>query len=226
MICVIPARGGSKRIPRKNIVDFLGAPLISYSVRAALDSGAFERVIVSSDDDEILGVAADFGARTLKRPDEISGDFATTADVINHASSVSNLNDEDGVCCLYATAPLITGEILRDAASKFDPARHAFYFSACEFEYPIWRGFGADGAMFFPEFYASRSQDLKRAFHDAGAFYFGSVKSWRESPIFSEKSAFYELPRRLVCDIDTPEDLEFAKVLYEINYGKNAVSRR
>ena len=95
MICVIPARGGSKRIPRKNIVDFLGAPLISYSVRAALDSGAFERVIVSSDDDEILGVAADFGARTLKRPDEISGDFATTADVINHASSVSNLNEKN-----------------------------------------------------------------------------------------------------------------------------------
>ena len=136
------------------------------------------------------------------------------------------MKDEDAICCLYATAPLISSEILREAASEFARRDCAFYFSACEFDYPIWRGFGADGAMFFPEFYASRSQDLKKAFHDAGAFYFGSVKSWRESPIFSDKSAFYELPRRLACDIDEPADLEFAKILYEINYGKNAISRR
>jgi len=221
-LCVIPARGGSKRIPRKNVKDFLGKPLIAYSIEAALNSGIFERVIVSTDDADIADVAVKFGAQVpFMRDAALSDDYATSSDAV--ADAATRLGGYAHVCCLYATAPLITGEILREAYGKFEDAKCEFLFSATEFSFPIQRAIrlGEDGAvgMFYPQFALTRSQDLERAYHDAGAFYFGRREAWLEKkPIFAPHSRAFLLPRNLVCDIDTPEDFEFAQKLYRINY--------
>lgn len=221
-LCVIPARGGSKRIPRKNVKDFLGKPLIAYSIEAALNSGVFESVIVSTDDADIADVAVKFGAQVpFMRGAALSDDYATSSDAV--ADAATRLGGYAHVCCLYATAPLITGEILREAYGKFEEAECEFLFSATEFSFPIQRAIrlGEDGAasMFYPQFALTRSQDLERAYHDAGAFYFGRREAWLEKkPIFAPHSRAFLLPRNLVCDIDTPEDFEFAQKLYEINY--------
>ena len=221
-LCVIPARGGSKRIPRKNVKYFLGKPLIAYSIEAALNSGVFERVIVSTDDAEIADVAVKFGAQVpFMRDTALSDDYATSSDAV--ADAATRLGEYTHVCCLYATAPLITGEILREAYGKFKEAECEFLFSACEFSFPIQRAIrlGEDGAvyMFYPQFALTRSQDLERAYHDAGAFYFGRCEAWLEKKqIFAPHSRAFLLPRNLVCDIDTPEDFEFAQKLYRINY--------
>ena len=221
-LCVIPARGGSKRIPRKNVKDFLGKPLIAYSIEAALNSGVFERVIVSTDDAEIADVAVKFGAQVpFMRDAALSDDYATSSDAV--ADAAARLGGYAHVCCLYATAPLITGEILREAYGKFEEAGCEFLFSATEFSFPIQRAIrlSEDGTvnMFYPQFALTRSQDLERAYHDAGAFYFGRREAWLDKkPIFAPHSRAFLLPRNLVCDIDTPEDFEFAQKLYEINY--------
>ncbi len=221
-LCVIPARGGSKRIPRKNVKNFLGKPLIAYSIEAALNSGVFERVIVSTDDVLIADVAVKFGAQVpFMRDAALSDDYATSSDAVLDAAA--RLGGYSRVCCLYATAPLITGEILREAYGKFEEAECEFLFSATEFSFPIQRAIRLEqnGAvnMFYPQFALTRSQDLERAYHDAGAFYFGRREAWLEKkPIFAPYSRAFLLPRNLVCDIDTPEDFEFAQKLYEINY--------
>ena len=221
-LCVIPARGGSKRIPRKNVKDFLGKPLIAYSIEAALNSGVFERVVVSTDDTEIADVAVKFGAQVpFMRDAALSDDYATSSDAV--ADAAARLSGYCHVCCLYATAPLITGEILREAYGKFEEAGCEFLFSATEFSFPIQRAIRLEQngtvSMFYPQFALTRSQDLERAYHDAGAFYFGRREAWLEKkPIFAPHSRAFLLPRNLVCDIDTLEDFEFAQKLYEINY--------
>lgn len=225
MICIIPARGGSKRIPGKNIKDFLGKPLIAYSIEAALNSKVFSEVIVSTDDEMIANVAREFGASVpFFRDTNLSDDYATSTDVIKDAIRRVNSSFSD-VCCLYATAPLITAEILKEAASEFKKDECKFLFSATAFDFPIQRAIKLDEnarvSMFYPQFERIRSQDLEPAFHDAGAFYFGKKEAWLEcSAIFAPHSKAYLLPRNLVCDIDTLEDFEFAKKLYLINNGK------
>ena len=225
MICIIPARGGSKRIPGKNIKDFLGKPLIAYSIEAALNSKVFSEVIVSTDDEMIANVAREFGASVpFFREASLSDDYATSTDVIKDAISRVNSSFSD-VCCLYATAPLVTAEILKEAASEFKKDECKFLFSATAFDFPIQRAIKLDEnarvSMFYPRFERTRSQDLEPAFHDAGAFYFGKKEAWLEcSAIFARHSKAYLLPRNLVCDIDTLEDFEFAKKLYLINNGK------
>ncbi|WP_103606131.1 pseudaminic acid cytidylyltransferase [Campylobacter concisus] len=225
MICIIPARGGSKRIPGKNIKDFLGKPLIAYSIEAALNSKVFSEVIVSTDDEMIANVAREFGASVpFFRDASLSDDYATSTDVIKDAIGRVNSGFGD-VCCLYATAPLITAEILKDAAGEFKKQECKFLFSATAFDFPIQRAIKLDEnasvSMFYPQFEKTRSQDLEPAFHDAGAFYFGKKEAWLEcSALFALHSKAYLLPRNLVCDIDTLEDFEFAKKLYLINNGK------
>lgn len=219
-ICLIPARGGSKRIPKKNIVEFCGLPLIAHSITNAIKSKVFDEVIVSSDSDEILNVGLKFGAKAIKRSSNLSDDFATTTDVM--ADFATNVNAGDTLCCLYATAPLINEQILKDTYAKFTSQNPAFLFGACEFSYPIQRAFDANCDMFYPQFFNSRSQDLTKAYHDAGVFYFALAKTWMaKEQIFTNKSSFYELKRELVCDIDTLDDLEFARLLYGINHAKN-----
>lgn len=225
MICIIPARCGSKRIPGKNIKDFLGKPLIAYSIEAALNSKVFNEVIVSTDDEIIANVAREFGANVpFFRDASLSDDYATSTDVIKDAIGRVNSSFND-VCCLYATAPLITAEILKEAAGEFKKQECKFLFSATAFDFPIQRAIKIDEnarvSMFYPQFEKTRSQDLEPAFHDAGAFYFGKKEAWLEcSAIFAPHSKAYLLPRNLVCDIDTLEDFEFAKKLYLINNGK------
>ena len=225
MICIIPARGGSKRIPGKNIKDFLGKPLIAYSIEAALNSKVFNEVIVSTDDEIIANVAREFRANVpFFRDASLSDDYATSTDVIKDAIGRVNSSFND-VCCLYATAPLITAEILKEAAGEFKKQECKFLFSATAFDFSIQRAIKLDEnarvSMFYPQFEKTRSQDLEPAFHDAGAFYFGKKEAWLEcSAIFAPHSKAYLLPRNLVCDIDTLEDFEFAKKLYLINNGK------
>ena len=225
MICIIPARCGSKRIPGKNIKDFLGKPLIAYSIEAALNSKVFNEVIVSTDDEIIANVAREFGANVpFFRDASLSDDYATSTDVIKDAIGRVNSSFND-VCCLYATAPLITAEILKEAAGEFKKQECKFLFSATAFDFSIQRAIKLDEnarvSMFYPQFEKTRSQDLEPAFHDAGAFYFGKKEAWLEcSAIFAPHSKAYLLPRNLVCDIDTLEDFEFAKKLYLINNGK------
>ena len=225
MICIIPARGGSKRIVGKNIKDFLGKPLIAYSIESALNSKVFNEVIVSTDDEMIANVAREFGASVpFFREASLSDDYATSTDVIKDAIRRANSSFSD-VCCLYATAPLVTAEILKEAASEFKKQECKFLFSATAFDFPIQRAIKLDEnarvSMFYPQFEKTRSQDLEPAFHDAGAFYFGKKEAWLEcNAIFAPHSKVYLLPRNLVCDIDTLEDFEFAKKLYLINNGK------
>jgi len=225
MICIIPARGGSKRIPGKNIKDFLGKPLIAYSIEAALNSKVFSEVIVSTDDEMIANVAREFGANVpFFRDASLSDDYTTSTDVIKDAIRRVKSSFSD-VCCLYATAPLITAEILKEAAGEFKKQECKFLFSATAFDFPIQRAIKLDEnasvSMFYPQFEKTRSQDLEPAFHDAGAFYFGKKEAWLEcSALFAPHSKAYLLPRNLVCDIDTLEDFEFAKKLYLINNGK------
>lgn len=224
-LCVIPARGGSKRIPHKNIIDFCGKPLIAYSIENALGSGIFDEVIVSSDDEAIIKVALKCGASVpFVRPKELSDDFSSSDVVITHAiKEFQNLGrDFEKVCCLYATAPLINAEILRRAYEEFCKGESEFLFSATEFSYPIQRAFWLDEQkqvnMFDESNYHKRSQDLPKAYHDAGAFYFGKKEAWlTQKMLFKPYAKAFVLPANLVCDIDTPQDLEFAKFLYSFN---------
>ncbi|MBK1992417.1 pseudaminic acid cytidylyltransferase [Campylobacter sp. 2018MI35] len=226
-LCIIPARGGSKRIPRKNIVDFLGKPLIAYSIENALNSKLFDEVIVSSDDDEIIEVALQYGAKVpFKRDKSLSDDFTSSTAVVQNTIKVLALKNQnyDNVCCLYATAPLIDEKILKDAYENFTQNESKFLFGATEFAYPIQRAFYLDDKqnvfMFDEEYYNKRSQDLIKAYHDTGTFYFGKSKAWLETNfMFKSYSSVYVLPRTLVCDIDTPQDLEFAKLLFKRNQG-------
>lgn len=222
-LCVIPARGGSKRIPHKNIKDFCGKPLIAYSIEAAVNSGVFDEVIVSTDDENIAKIARGFGAKTpFMREANLSDDFATTSDVIKDAALKMSENFQT-ICCLYATAPLLTSEILREASERFQAVGCEFLFATTQFDFPIQRAVKLDekGAvsMFYPQFERTRSQDLERAYHDAGQFYFGKRAAWLAGKaIFAPHSRAFLLPRNLVCDIDTMEDFEFAQKLYKINH--------
>ncbi|MDI4652864.1 MULTISPECIES: pseudaminic acid cytidylyltransferase [Pseudoalteromonas] len=220
-IAIIPARGGSKRIPRKNIKEFYGKPMIAYSIEAAKASGCFERIIVSTDDQEIADVARQYGAEVpFLRPDNISDDHATTMDVLQHAISwCKNANWQfDNICCIYATAPFIQVEDLQKGRNYLTNKDVMYAFSATSFPFPIQRAFylnqQSQVEMFQPEHLNTRSQDLPEAFHDAGQFYWCKVEAIeKEMPFFSTHSRPVILPRKRVQDIDTPEDWELAELL-------------
>jgi pseudaminic acid cytidylyltransferase len=223
-ICVIPARGGSKRIPRKNIKIFCGKPIIAYSIDAAIKSGCFDKVIVSTDDDEISEVAKDYGAEVpFIRPAEISNDFAGTNPVISHAFNCmeSQGNVINHICCLYATAPFIESSSISNAYKKFKEANADFCYSVTSFPFPIQRAIkirkNGNVELFQPEHYHSRSQDLDEAYHDAGQFYWGTKQAFNsENSILSEVVIPYILPRHLVQDIDSYEDWTRAEIMYEV----------
>ena len=221
-LCVIPARGGSKRIPRKNIKEFNGKPIIAYSIEAALKSNCFDQVIVSTDDDEIAEVAKKYGAQVpFLRPDELSNDYAGTIPVIKHAIEwmEDNKSSVENVCCLYATAPFIRPQIISQAYQQLNNSKADYCFSVTSFVFPIQRAIKIveknKVSMFYPEHFDTRSQDLEKAYHDAGQFYWGKAQAFKdESPIFTEVATPYILPRYLVQDIDTPEDWIRAEAMY------------
>jgi len=222
-VAVIPARGGSKRIPRKNIKNFCGKPIIAYSIEAALQTGLFERVIVSTDDEEIAAVARDFGAKTpFLRPKEIADDYTGTNAVVKHAIQwfEKNVSKVEYACCIYATAPFIQVDYLKKAYQSLSHSNKLFAFSVTSFAFPIQRSIricndGGAEAM-FPDAVSQRSQDLEEAYHDAGQFYWGRAQAFlNDQAIFENHSLPIILPRHLVQDIDTPEDWLRAELMYK-----------
>ena len=226
-LAIIPARGGSKRIPRKNIRHFLGKPIMAYSIEAALEAQVFDAVVVSTDDSEIAAVARHYGAQVpFVRPADISDDHSITADVIAHAIAWFEASGQavDYACCIYATAPFVTAENLRAAGEKIQSMPLDFVFSATQYGFPIQRAIRLTAdqrvVMFQPEHRLTRSQDLPPAHHDAGQFYWGRADAWRtKAPIFGEKSSVIVLPPEEVRDIDTEEDWRMAELLYHLHKG-------
>jgi N-acylneuraminate cytidylyltransferase len=222
---IIPARGGSKRIPRKNIKPFLGKPMIAYSIEAAKASGVFDRIIVTTDDDEIGEVAISFGAEVpFRRPNELSDDHALPGQAVAHAIDWLNQNTcaPSIVCCVYATAPLLRPDDIKKGLAIYEAGDWDYVFSATKFSYPIFRAFsvGAEGrlTMLSPNYYKTRSQDLPYAWHDAGQFYWGKPQAWLEGrPLFDERSTVIELPDWRVRDIDTEADWNRAEQLVLLN---------
>lgn len=222
-VAIIPARGGSKRIPRKNVREFAGKPMIVWSIEAALASGCFTRVIVSTDDSEISNVAKAHGAEApFRRPAELSGDKTGTIPVVAHAINWLYEQGESpqSICCLYATAPFVRAEDLWTGYRALQADHNLNYaFSVTSYAFPVQRALRLTGegrvTMFQPEHFTTRSQDLEEAWHDAGQFYWGRAEAWLAgTPIFNERAVPIKLPRHLVQDIDTPEDWQRAEWLF------------
>lgn len=224
-LCIIPARGGSKRIPKKNIKHFLGKPIIAYSIEAALQSGCFDHVIVSTDDPEISAVAKQFGAKVpFERPEALADDFAGTLPVIKHAIEWFDANKEAPleVCCLYATAPFATQETIKQAYMQLKNTEADYCFTVTRYPFPIQRAIKVNKQqrveMFHPETFNSRSQDLEEAYHDAGQFYWGTASAFKAlKPFFCAEASPFILPQYLVQDIDTLEDWKRAELMYQVS---------
>ena len=226
-LAVIPARGGSKRIPRKNIREFSGKPMIAWSIEAALQSHCFDRIIVSTDDEEIAEVAQAHGAEVpFMRPAELSDDYTGTTPVVAHAINWINQHGQAAseVCCIYATAPFIQASDLQRGLEVLETTGADFAFSVTSFAFPIQRAIRITSEqrveMFQPEHFSTRSQDLEAAWHDAGQFYWGKAQAWLDNkPLFSGAAPVI-LPRHRVQDIDTPEDWLRAELMFSaLNQG-------
>lgn len=226
-MAVIPARGGSKRIPDKNIRSFHGKPIIAYSIAAALDSGCFDRVLVSTDSERVADIARAHGAEVpFTRPPELSNDFCGTQEVVQHAIA---FQDSLGVavsqvCCIYPTAPLITGTIIREGQQLLELSGKRYVFTAMEYEYPVQRALVSRGnagvGPLFAEHIGSRSQDLDHLIHDAGQLYWGDAQAFREGlTIFSPMAMPLMLERWKFVDIDTEEDWRRAELMYALHRG-------
>ncbi len=221
-IAIIPARGGSKRIPKKNIKDFHGKPLIAYSIEIALKSNLFDKVIVSTDDEEIAKIAKSFGASVpFIRPKELSDDFIGTGAVIEHAINFLKEKGEkvDFICTIYATAPFLQEKYLIESFEKLKNSNAKNAFSCTSMPFPIQRTFKITPdercEMFWKENFSKRSQDLEEAFQDAGQFYWTNLNVKSDDIIFGKDSIPIILPRYLVQDIDTLEDWTRAEFMYE-----------
>ena len=223
-LAIIPARGGSKRIPGKNIKEFLGKPIIAYSIEAALESGLFDEVMVSTDDDKIAEIAKKYGAKVpFIRSMQNSNDYANISEVIYEVLDFyeSQRLYPTIVCCLFATAPFITQDIIIKSYKKIIKEGFDSSFTIQKFNYPIFRALkrNKNGTieMFWKEYINARSQDLPEAYHDAGQLYFAKVESFRkEGTFFMKKSIGIEIPYSKAIDIDTKEDWKFAEQLYQI----------
>ena len=228
-VAIIPARGGSKRIPRKNIKEFCGKPMIAWSIEAAQQSGVFDRIIVSTDDNEIADIAREHSAEVpFMRPEELSNDHAGTMPVIHHAADwiITEGHVLDYVCCIYATAPFIRAEDLKLGFNLIKEKNSDFCFTVTSYPYPIQRALKISAeneiSMFDPEQFNVRSQDLIEAWHDAGQFYWGKTEAWlMEKVVFKSHAIPLVLSRERVQDIDTPEDWRLAELMFEINRVKN-----
>jgi pseudaminic acid cytidylyltransferase len=223
-VAIIPARGGSKRITRKNIRPFCGRPMIAWSIETAINSRLFERIIVSTDDPEITEIASHLGAETpFERPAELANDHAGTLPVIRHAVDwlVHQGSPVTHACCIYATAPFLRAEDLKKSRMMMEEPELDFVFSITRFAFPIQRALKLDTenslSMFWPEHELSRSQDLPAAYHDAGQFYWGTADAWRtQDRIYSSKCRGHELPEERVQDIDTESDWRVAEMKFRL----------
>lgn len=222
-LAVIPARGGSKRIPRKNIKMFCGKPMIAWSIEAALQSGCFDQVIVSTDDEEIAEISRQYGASIpFMRPLELSDDYTGTTPVIAHATQwcIDQGYPVAQVCCIYATAPFVKAEDLQQGLEILEVSACDYTFSVTSYPFPIQRAIRITKAhrieMFEPANFSTRSQDLEEAYHDAGQFYWGTARAWLEGKlIFGPQASPVVLPRYRVQDIDTVEDWIRAESMFQ-----------
>lgn len=220
-VAVIPARGGSKRVPRKNVRPFLGVPLIQRTIRTVLEAGVFDRLVVSTDDDEIARLAEDAGAEVpFMRPAELADDHTATASVIRHA--IERLEVEgsahiDTVCGIYATAALLTREDISDAADRFAVERPDLMFAAAAHPAPVERSWVVSeeglASLRWPEYRLTRTQDLPVSYFDVGWFYFGNRQYWMTDGMSRGTSRVYLIDRRRAIDIDTEEDWRLAEEL-------------
>jgi len=227
-IAIIPARGGSKRIPGKNIRNFLGKPIITYSIEVAVKSRLFDEVMVSTDDDDIAEIAVKAGAKLpFMRSEKNADDFAGTSEVLMEVISNykgKNIQFENG-CCIYPTAVFVQAKHLIDGYNLLIKSKSDSVFPLVEYSYPIWRGLKKNEnntvQMLWPEYLNSRSQDLKKVYHDAGQWYWFNMNSFiSKKKIFAENSTSIELMETEVQDIDTEQDWLIAEMKYKLLYGQ------
>lgn len=222
-IAVIPARGGSKRIPRKNIREFAGKPMIAYAIEAARGCGLFDHVIVSTDDEEIARIASEYGAEIpFMRPAELADDHTATVPVIAHAIEACRKNGwlAQLVCCIYPAVPLIQTQDLLDAHALLEPGGSDYAFAITPFPSAIQRALRRlpDGNMraFNPEYINTRTQDLEPAYYDAGQFYWGKAEAWLNGLSPHQSGKGLVIPEWRAVDIDTQDDWARAEVIYQL----------
>jgi N-acylneuraminate cytidylyltransferase len=224
-VAVVPARGGSKRIPRKNVRDFAGSPMLHHSIQTARASQLFDRVVVSTEDSQIGQISLNAGVdRVLERPRVLADDHTPTRDVILDAINQLKLCSSDVVCCVYPTAPLMEPGDLKEGARLFDSGEWLYVLAATAYRYPVQRSFrrGDDNGMEMlqPDAFDSRSQDLPLTYHDVGWFYFATCETWLVEPtIFSSRSTFVEIPPNRALDIDTEQDWALAELMWKQIHG-------
>ena len=224
-VAIIPARGGSRRIPRKNVREFHGMPMIAHSIKLAQESKMFDDIVVSTDDAAIAEVAIQYGATIpYMRPKSLADDHCGTVAVIKHAIQALELKDTDLICCIYATAVFSTAESVEGCLNLFLEGNGDYGFPVARFPAKIQRAFRQEGVFMVPlqsENVSTRTQDLPESFYDAGQFYWARAKTWiAELPIHSKTSVGYIVDGRKLCDIDEEEDWKHAEWLYKV-LGKN-----
>jgi pseudaminic acid cytidylyltransferase len=229
-IAIIPARGGSKRIPRKNIKDFCGKPMIAYAISAAKESGLFDHIVVSTDDDEIAQISREYGAETpFVRPDELANDFTETVPVIVHAieKCLGIGWALENVCCIYPNVPFIRIDDIRSALDLMNSKEANYCFPVTEFPSAIQRALNLLHTSriqpFYPEFEHIRTQDLLPAYYDAGQFYWGNFNTWLTEEKIHSNGLGYFIPKWRVVDIDTPDDWQRAELIYSSIINKTGM---
>ena len=227
-IAIIPARGGSKRIKRKNIKLFSGKPMIYFAIEAARLSGIFDKIIVSTDDDEIAQYASSIGAEIpFIRPMNLSDDHTPTVPVISHAISECKKNNWniDNVCCIYPAVPLLNPRHITDAFILLLESPSKYIFPVTSFPSAIQRALKSDNKgnanPIYPEYSQIRTQDLEPAFFDAGQFYWGHANNWTNNKSIHDNARIIQIPEDKVVDIDTPEDWDKAELIFKYNQEKN-----
>jgi N-acylneuraminate cytidylyltransferase len=227
-VCIIPARGGSKRIPKKNIKTFSGQPIIAYSIENALNSNLFDEVMVSTDDPEVAEIAQKYGANVpFMRSAKTADDYAPTIDVVKEViDSYSKLGKHfNYACCLYPCAPFVTVELLKKGFELMESEKFDSVFPVVAFAYPIQRALkvakGSKVEMFNPEHILTRSQDLEKAFHDSGQFYWMNCATiLQKNQIITDNSGVIEVSELNSHDIDSPTDWKLAELKYALMHSK------
>lgn len=224
-LAIIPARGGSKRIPRKNVKPFLGKPMLAYSIEAALSTGLFDEVMVSTDDEEIAEVARQYGAKVpFMRTPATANDYATLADVMKEVlTEYKNRGQEfDNSCLILATCPMLQSQDIFSAYNRLTSSDFTMVYPVVLFSYPIWRclDLAEDGSMsrHWPEFENSRSQDLPKQYHDTGTFYWYKNAEWLAGNV---KIGGIEVDETTIQDIDTETDWKLAEMKYKLLFGND-----
>ena len=225
-LAIITARGGSKRIPRKNIKDFMGKPMLAYAVEAALKSELFDEVMVSTDDNEIAEIAKKYGANVpFMRSEATANDFATTRDVLVEVVEEYKKRGKvfDNVACIYPCVPFLTAEILKEAYDKFSASGADILLPAVRYSHPIQRAWRINekGLAEFrePQYALSRTQDLEPMYHDVGMFYFFKDIYFHEVDLDQLKTSIFEMDESVIQDIDTADDWAMAELKYKIMRG-------